>query len=340
MRVIFLLCRMYCKENCRVVKKRSNKTNGRVGVIQDLKSAFACLFSWQDIDEHYVIKLFGAKICKKHKYNVDLKPLTKLGITQEKRSPRLIVSLTTFPARINLVHKTITTLLQQTLKPDMVILWLAEEQFPNRELPASLTDLQQFGLSIKWCEDIKSYKKLIPTLREFPDDIIVTADDDILYPKNWLESLYDLHKKYPNCVCANRAFMVKKRANAFYITSRNYCYNSSYLPRFRNEFMTGYGSLFPPNALDKRVLDSEIFMREIPTNDDIWFWGMAVLNGTKIAVNPKGYQLKLIEDKAAQEFCLKNLNRNDTTVGTSGRDGVNKMCKLFPKIEENLESRG
>ena len=104
--------------------------------------------------------------------------------------------------------------------------------------------------------------------------------------------------------------------------------------------MTGYGSLFPPNALDKKVLDSEIFMREIPTNDDIWFWGMAVLNGTKIAVNPKGYQLKLIEDKAAQEFCLKNLNRNDTTVGTSGRDGVNKMCKLFPKIGENLESRG
>ena len=60
--------------------------------------------------------------------------------------------------------KTIKTLLKQTVKPDKVVLWLAEEQFPQKEneLPSELLELQNFGLTIKWCTDIRSYKKLIP----------------------------------------------------------------------------------------------------------------------------------------------------------------------------------
>jgi hypothetical protein len=79
-------------------------------------------------------------------------------------------------------------------------------------------------------------------------------------------------------------------------------------------------------------------MNVMPTNDDIWVWGMAVLKGTKIMVNKNGYKLKLVEDRTVQVCALKNLNRNDTTVGMSGRDGVNKMCELYPVIRKNLES--
>lgn len=309
----------------------------KVSFWQELKSNFLCLFSLQDIDEHYVIKLFGIKFCKKHSFKFDEIDITEKGVNETKREYKVIVSLTTFPARINFVHKTISALLNQTFKSDSVVLWLAEEQFPDKKLPETLLNLQKYGLEIRWCEDIRSFKKLVPSLREFPNDIIVTADDDIFYPSDWLENLYNLYLRYPNCICANRAFMVKKGKEKYYMTSRNYCYNKSFLPRFKNEFMTGYGTLFPPHSLNEEVLNSKIFMKEIPTNDDIWFWGMAVRNGTKIVVNPNGYKLKLVENKEAQEFCLKNLNRNDTTVGMSGRDGVNLMCKLYPEIKDNLE---
>ena len=314
----------------------------KVGIFQDLKSAFACLFSWQDIDEHYVIKLFGAKICKKHKYNVDLKPLTKLGITQEKRSPRLIVSLTTFPARINLVHKTITTLLQQTLKPDMVILWLAEEQFPNRELPASLTDLQQFGLSIKWCEDIKSYKKLIPTLREFPDDIIVTTDDDTYYDSRLLERLYNSYLERPDCIQARQAFMVKRDFNGeFFMKARSYVYNSSYLPSYKNEPVGCGGVLYPPHSLDLNVLNAKQFMQELPTHDDLWFWGHALQKGTKINVVAGNYALKnlTIENSQSDSLWLKNKINPIGNEGMTGREAINKVCKLFPKVRVRLEEK-
>lgn len=43
------------------------------------------------------------------------------------------------------------------------------------------------------------------TAQEFENDVIVTADDDALYPENWLEGLWDIHEKYPGCVCCYRA---------------------------------------------------------------------------------------------------------------------------------------
>ena len=310
----------------------------KASLFQNLKSGFKFLFSINDIDDHYVIKCFGIKFCKKHGVNINIKTVNEQGVTTAKRTPQVIVSLTTFPARINTVYKTISTLLQQTVKPDKVVLWLASEQFSQTTLPENLLRLQEFGLEIKWTDkDIRSFKKLIPSLIEYPDDIIITADDDIFYPKNFVENLYCAYQKNPEFIHANRAFIIKKRLNGrLYIKSRNYDYNLTYAPSFKNELMSGYGTLFPPHSLSDIATDDSIFMSVMPTNDDIWAWGTAVLNGTKIMVNKNGYKLKLIEDRTVQSIALKDMNRNDTTVGMSGRDGVNKMCELYPKILENL----
>ncbi len=312
--------------------------NEKVSILQNLKSSLSALFSIQDIDDHYVIRLFGIKFCKRHNIEIHIKEVNELGVTKDKRNPKIIVSLTTFPGRINTVYKTISTLLQQTVLPDEVVLWLADSQFPNRELPENLTRLQEFGLSIKWCEDIKSFKKLIPSLRKFPEDVIITADDDIFYPENFVESLYEQYLKQPQYIHANRAFLIKRFCNKYSMNARSYVYNNTYLPAYYNEFMTGYGTLFPPNSLDKGVFDSETFMSIIPTNDDIWFWGHAVKNGTKIKVNKNGFNLKLIFDRTVQDCALWKLNMNNTTVGTSGIGGINKMCNYNSIIQNNLVS--
>ena len=313
----------------------------KVGFFQNLKSILAFWFSVNDIDDHYVIKFFGIKFCKKHRVEVNLKEVNEVGITSEKRNPQVIVSLTTYPARINTVYKTISTLLTQTVKPDKVVLWLASPQFSGITLPQNLIRLEEFGLEIKWVKkDIRSFKKLIPSLKEYPNDIIITADDDIFYPENFVENLYNAYLANPEYIHANRAFMIKKRMNGkLYIKSRNYQYNSTYLPSFKNELMSGYGTLFPPHSLADIATDDNVFMEVMPTNDDIWAWGMAVLKGTKIMVSKNGYKLKLLEDRTVQQFALKDMNRNDTTTGMSGRDGVNKMCELYPEISINLNKK-
>ena len=65
------------------------------------------------------------------------------GLNTEHREETYIVSITSFPARINEIWITIETLLRQSFKPDKIILWLGEEQFPDKQLPESLTMLKE-----------------------------------------------------------------------------------------------------------------------------------------------------------------------------------------------------
>lgn len=69
------------------------------------------------------------------------------GLADGTRTPRIIVSLTSYPARISVVFQVLERMLVQTLRPDKVILWLAKEQFPNREadLPDELLALCEEG---------------------------------------------------------------------------------------------------------------------------------------------------------------------------------------------------
>ena len=78
------------------------------------------------------------------------------GVNNNKRDTKVIVSLTSFPARIDTVYITIRSILMQSLKPDIIILWLAQEQFPEKEkeLPYNLLKLKKYGLTIEWCHDI------------------------------------------------------------------------------------------------------------------------------------------------------------------------------------------
>ena len=103
----------------------------------------------------------------------------------------IIVSLTSFPERINTVWMTITSLLLQTHKPCKIILWLSKEQFENTILPQKLVQLKKYGLEIKWCDDLKPHKKYFYCMQEYSDKCIVIADDDVFYPKNHLKILWE-----------------------------------------------------------------------------------------------------------------------------------------------------
>ena len=93
------------------------------------------------------------------KYNFS--EITESGVNTIPREKKIVVSLTSFPARIPTLYITVSSLLNQSMKPDKVVLYLAKEQFPNLEndLPENLLRLKEFGLSIRWCNDIRSYKK-------------------------------------------------------------------------------------------------------------------------------------------------------------------------------------
>mgnify|MGYP000808865909 FL=1 len=126
------------------------------------------------IEAYY--NLFVKKMYIKH-------PSDKIGITVKKREQKIIVSLTSFPKRIDTLWITVETLLRQSMKPDEIILWLAEEQFNGIDsLPKALLEQQKRGLTIRFCDDLRSHKKYYYTMQEYPRDIVILVDDDMFYP--------------------------------------------------------------------------------------------------------------------------------------------------------------
>lgn len=223
------------------------------------------------------------------------------GVTHIKREPRVIVSLTSYPRRINTIVPVIDSLLRQSLKPDMLILWLAEAEFPKREqsLPRRLRRYAKFGLQIEWCDNIKSYKKLVPALRKYPEDIIVTADDDILYPETWLESLYTAHILHTDEIVCQYAYQPCLDRQSPQLRSR--IVKQPGLLSGTQIVGSGGGALFPPRSLCEDITDVSLFGTLAPHNDDYWIWAMAKLKGTP---------MRLVDDFMDNMVCVEETQQD------------------------------
>lgn len=245
----------------------------------------------------------------------------------------VIISLTSYPARVEFVHNTIKSLLNQTLSPTKIILWLAEEQFPNKnsDLPEKLLNLTCQKFEIKWCNDIRSYKKLIPTLKLYPNNVIITCDDDVIYDKNSLKLLYDAYLKDPHSIWCHRGHYMLLEYNHKLKPYRKWfrCIGT-HKPSF-NILQTGVGAvLYPPNCFHQDILNENLFMKLAYDADDIWFWTMAVLNGTKIGVvkNNLAETNSYIENDNNALY-IKNMDY--------GNDNVLKsMFEYYPMLKQNL----
>ncbi|MCM1237472.1 MAG: hypothetical protein NC489_45985, partial [Ruminococcus flavefaciens] len=120
----------------------------------------------------------------------------------EKRDREIIVTLTSYPARIKKTPAAIATLLKQTIKPDRIILWLANEDFPDHRLPMIYNKIKNCGVEIKFRPDLKVHTKWYYALKEYPEALVITVDDDIMYEEQIVEQLYSSYAMHPNVVSA------------------------------------------------------------------------------------------------------------------------------------------
>ena len=288
---------------------------------------------------------------KKNLISINKKDLDKkfqsfneTGIYKKKRSPEIIVSLTSFPPRMYDIHYALFSLLTQTLKPDKIILWLGEEKFPNKlnDLPDTVLRLQNLGLTIKFVPDLRSYTKLIYSLKEFPDDIIVTADDDIFYPSDWLEKLYNgyLADNGQNII-VHRAHKIKIKDDILISYNKWDMEIDDNTASFSN-FLTGVGGvLYPPHSLHQDVNNKDLFQRLSPTADDIWFWAMALLNNKKIKVikNPINKLCNVNVDRQLginNEETLSNLNVSNRLNDTQLKNILNEYPQILKMLKEAI----
>ena len=105
----------------------------------------------------------------------------------------IVVSLTSWTKRITYVKQVVESIMNNTVKPDRVYLNLSSTEFSGIELPKDLVEYfdSDDRLIINWVDgpNRKAMKKIFPILDYLQDDdIIIDADDDILFPEDFIES--------------------------------------------------------------------------------------------------------------------------------------------------------
>jgi hypothetical protein len=210
------------------------------------------------------------------------------GLNVEKREMNYIVSLTSFPGRINEVWMTVETLLRQSFRPDQIILWLSEDQFPDRRVPASLLALKERGLQIEFvADDIRSHKKYFYAFKKYPTSAIITVDDDVYYPKDTLKYLVDSSRKDKKAIVANRAHEITFKDGKM-LPYRQWKHNVKsdkevsflYVP-------TGVGGvLYPPNCYHPDIFEEEVFKKICFMADDLWLKVATLRNNATVMITP------------------------------------------------------
>lgn len=252
----------------------------------------------------------------------------------QKRDRKIIASLTSYPERINIAATAIKSLMIQTCRPDKIILWLSKEQLSEADLPKALVDLQKFGLEIKFRDgDLKPHKKYYYAMKEFPDDIIITYDDDLIYEKRSIEKLMHFHAKFPDCVICNRGMHITftngkvNRVKTWRVCSDE----GAGKPSHGIMASTGAGCLYPPSILGEEVFNLENSQKYAQSADDTWMKFMALYNDVKVVKSCK-YNKILILVKSSQVSHLGELNI------IQGHDDVvlKYLIELYPEAWEKV----
>ncbi|WP_026669529.1 glycosyltransferase [Butyrivibrio sp. AE3006] len=245
-------------------------------------------------------------------------PISKSGIKQ-RLHPQIIISLTSYPERFETLHIAIASLLNQTFKPDMVLLYLGNDSI-NVTLPKQVTELTKYGLKIIYKdENLGSHKKIYYALQEYPNDIIITADDDLVYERNHVLKLMKSYRKYPHCLSTKRAsrMLVDDEGRLKKYSKWGSVNGYHNVPRDDLFSTIGAGTLFPPHIFSKYYDDKNTIYECCYNVDDVWVKFMALLNDVKV-VCTKGKDYIPIEEAAFSENALFMTNigqdRNDKCI--------------------------
>ena len=222
----------------------------------------------------------------------------------------LIVSLTSYPARFGSLHLTIKSLLDQSVRPDQVILWI--DHAAAAAVPQAVKDLQDDLFAVHCTDDVRSFTKIVPALLKYPNAFIVTADDDIYYPNFWLQRLTEAFDPAHPTIVYHRGHRIRRQADgrfAPYADWERRVNDEGSLSPGVDVFPTGVGGvLYPPGSLPPQTTDRTLFERLSPTCDDSWLYFMWRQTPWKAKRVP-GSMPKFVEWPTSQRQSLQAFHR-------------------------------
>jgi len=223
-----------------------------------------------------------------------------------------VVSLTTFGSRTARVFLAIESIGRGSTLPSRIVLWLDEPAQLARP-PRTLRRLRRRGLEIRPTPDHGPHKKYFPYVLSEARHVrpLVTADDDTIYPREWLARLVEAHRATPDHVVCFRARRVSFEADGSLAPYASWPLvvdaRSSPLT-----LPTGVsGVLYPPGMLDALRDAGTAFEACAPRTDDIWLHATALRTGTPVRqVADRPGLFPLIPGSQRESLVASNVHRS------------------------------
>ena len=225
----------------------------------------------------------------------------------DKNRINIVVSLTSTGSRISNIMPALNSLISQSRKPDLIILWLGkDESYPAQ----MIKKIRKKGITIRFREDLGPHTKYYHAFREYKNDLIITVDDDIIYHKKMVEELYSTYLRHKGCVIARRVNRMRfdHSRKLLRYTDWIWEYRDAKAPAY-DLLATGVGGiLYPPKILKLKCWENKDFLNVCPWADDIWLKFCELSADIKIkAVHNSRYALDVI-NKACQKSSLSAEN--------------------------------
>lgn len=231
---------------------------------------------------------------------------------------KVYISLTTIFGNQPQALKCLESIENQTYKPNKCFLYLSEkghlqdQGFLNKNITnkALIDKIKNNDIfETHWVENTGPYRKLLPLLQSRMHEacIIITIDDDTYYHPKFIENSVNHYRNHECCI-AYRSFSHKcKKIQDF---------NKSYIDRYCAKgtkgvmsFHTGKGGvLYTPKMFTKVkdiLFDKHLYLKLCPTNDDIWFNFLRILNNVELYTPPED---SYISDMTTSKALWTNYN--------------------------------
>jgi predicted DNA-binding protein YlxM (UPF0122 family) len=224
--------------------------------------------------------------------------------------------MTSQQLRFPTLSRCFSRLLNQTRNADIIVLYL-EQDVSLSQIPDEVLALQKQGVKIcitSW--NLKPHTKYYYAMQEYPDSIVITVDDDVLYDHRLVETLLNAYNRYPNAVAATRVHRVRFLENGSLAPYHTWEmeYTGLHVPSLEL-FATGVGGvLYPPNCLHPDVFQQQNILDLCLYGDDIWLKVMQLrMNVPVIYVAMDRTHPEVIPECRESALYRKNLyeGRND-----------------------------
>lgn len=248
------------------------------------------------------------------------------------KDQKVIVSLTTFPKRINKVWIVIECILRQSVEVDFIKLYLSKEQFPKGYdgLPNKLQKYVEKGkLDVVFVDnDYRSHKKYYYSFLEYKNDLVITFDDDIIYPSFIIEELLNNYLLDNSSIICTRGYIVEKEGKQLK-PYNNWPLLRGYKKASYDIFHTsGGGTLYPVSLFKEELFNHNLFLEKCKYADDVWLNVIAQISSIKTIKTNRFIEIFPILYK--NDTALKSFN-----VVQSGNDKqINELLEYY-KIDRD-----